>query len=62
MCGPQEGLEAEIRDKISLAKIGGGYMYHSDHSIPPEVTFERYKYVMELVERYGDQRHAPLCT
>ena len=53
MCGPPEELEAEIRDKILLAKVGGGYMYHSDHSIPPEVSLERYRYIMELVERYG---------
>jgi uroporphyrinogen decarboxylase len=55
MEGPAEALEAEIRDKISMAKVGGGYIYHSDHSIPPEITLERYRYIMELVERYGDQ-------
>jgi len=53
MSGPPEALEAEIRDKIPFAMQGGGYMYHSDHSIPPEVTFERYKWIMELVEKHG---------
>lgn len=53
MSGPPDLFEAETRDKIMLAKQGGGYMYHSDHSIPPEVTYKRYQWVMELVRRYG---------
>ena len=53
MSGPAEACEAEIRDKITMAKEGGGYMYHSDHSIPPEISFERYQWIMELVSRYG---------
>ena len=53
MSGPADILEAEIRDKITVAKQGGGYMYHSDHSVPPEVSFERYKWIMELVDKYG---------
>ena len=53
MSGPREACEAEVRDKILCAKEGGGYMYHSDHSVPPEVAFERYTWIMELVERYG---------
>ncbi|NUQ63179.1 MAG: hypothetical protein HUU20_11935 [Pirellulales bacterium] len=53
LSGPAEACEAEIRDKIMVAKQGGGYIYHSDHSIPPEVTFARYQSIMELVEKYG---------
>jgi len=53
MIGAEEALEAEIRDKITTAKQGGGYMYHSDHSIPPEVSLPRYRRIMELVRRYG---------
>lgn len=53
MSGPPEECERELRDKITAAKEGGGYMYHSDHSIPPEVTFERYQWIMECVDKYG---------
>jgi len=53
MAGPAEDCEAEIREKITVAKQGGGYMYHSDHSVPPEVSFDRYRWVLELVDRYG---------
>ncbi len=46
-------IEEEIRTKLSVAKVGGGYIYHSDHSVPDNVSFENYKRVMELVARYG---------
>lgn len=53
MSGSEAECEAEIRDKITAAKEGGGYIYHSDHSVPPEVTFGRYRRIMEWVETYG---------
>ncbi len=46
-------LEDEIKRKISLAKQGGGYIYHSDHSIPKNVSFANYRRVIELVKKYG---------
>ena len=53
MDGPADALEAEIRDKLTVAKAGGGYIYHSDHSVPCTVDFQRYQWIMEQVERYG---------
>lgn len=44
----KQKIRQEIESKLSTFK-NGGYIYHSDHSIPPEVSFERYLYVMELV-------------
>ncbi len=49
----REEIEEEVKRKISIAKRGGGYIYHSDHSVPPQVTFENYCYVMEMVNKYG---------
>lgn len=46
-------LEAEIAGKIGVAKQGGGYIYHSDHSIPKNVSFGQYRRVMELVAQHG---------
>jgi len=46
-------IENEIKTKISIAKKGGGYIYHSDHSVPNNVSFERYCRVIELVKEYG---------
>ncbi|MBN1346641.1 MAG: hypothetical protein JXQ73_28380 [Phycisphaerae bacterium] len=46
-------IAEEIRTKLTVAKVGGGYIYHSDHSVPDNVSFENYKRVMELVAKYG---------
>jgi len=53
LAGSKEDILEEISYKIPAAKVGGGYMYHSDHSIPDEVSLESYEYVMELVKQYG---------
>ena len=46
-------IEEEISKKFEVAKKGGGYIYHSDHSIPKNVSFEQYNHVIELVRKYG---------
>ncbi len=46
-------LEEEIRSKITTARVGGGYIYHSDHSVPPTVSWERYQWIIERVLYYG---------
>lgn len=50
--GPS-AIEDEIASKIEVAKEGGGYIYHSDHSVPNNVSFEQYCRVIELVKKYG---------
>lgn len=46
-------IEEEIRTKFAAAMPGGGYIYHSDHSIPDNVSFAQYQHVMDLVHKYG---------
>jgi len=46
-------LEREIREKIQVAKKGGGYIYHSDHSVPKNVSLKQYERVIQLVKKYG---------
>lgn len=46
-------IEEEIATKLGIAKRGGGYIYHSDHSVPDNVSFDRYRYIMELVHKHG---------
>jgi len=46
-------IEEEIKTKIPSAKIGGGYIYHSDHSVPGNVSFEQYRRVLQLAREYG---------
>lgn len=46
-------IEREISTKIPFAKKGGGYIYHSDHSVPNNVSLEQYKHTLELARKYG---------
>lgn len=48
-----EAIEEEVRSKFEVARTGGGYIYHSDHSVPKDVSFDQYKRVMALVAEYG---------
>ena len=53
--GP-EAIEAELREKIPAAMEGGGYIYHSDHSIPPEVSLETYLHAMDVLNEIGQYK------
>jgi uroporphyrinogen decarboxylase len=47
-------LEREVRSKLEIGMSSpGGFVFHSDHSIPTQVSFERYGRVVELVSEYG---------
>ncbi|MGQ9610256.1 MAG: uroporphyrinogen decarboxylase family protein [bacterium] len=48
-----DDIVREISTKIPFMKKGGGYIYHSDHSVPDDVSFKQYCRVMELVSQYG---------
>ena len=52
-------IEQEIATKIPYAKYGGGYIYHSDHSVPDNVSFKRYCRTIELVYYYGSYGSYP---
>ena len=49
----KEDIEEEIKSKLKIAGEGGGYIYHSDHSVPPTVSWDNYCYAMELLDKYG---------
>ena len=53
LSGTREEIEAEIAYKIPAAKENGGYIYHSDHSVPNDVSLDNYAFAIELVKRYG---------
>jgi uroporphyrinogen decarboxylase len=40
---------AEIDAKIPVAASSGGYIFHSDHSVPPTVGLKRYKEILQRV-------------
>jgi uroporphyrinogen decarboxylase len=53
MSGTAAEIEEEVRSKLTVAMQGGGYIYHSDHSVPPTVSFEQYCRLISLVDQYG---------
>jgi len=54
LAGSREEIEEEIRAKLTAAKPGGGYIYHSDHSVPSNVSFDNYCFAVEMVKKYGN--------
>lgn len=49
---PLPELKRIVLTKLNAAK-GGGYIFQSDHSVPSNVSAERYQYVVELVRKHG---------
>jgi hypothetical protein len=45
-------LEAQVMRKLNAAK-GGGYIVQSDHSVPSNVSAERFEFVLNLVRKHG---------
>jgi len=43
----------EIRTKVTAAKKGGGYIFHSDHTVPDNVSLKQYQRIVELALHYG---------
>ncbi len=46
-------VREEIRVKMGAAMPKQGYVYHSDHSVPPGVTLDTYRLVLAEVDRIG---------
>lgn len=47
------GLETEILAKVPPAMEGGGYIFHSDHSLPPGTELKTYQRALEIVDDVG---------
>ncbi len=52
MSGTRDDVREELLSKLEVA-AEGGYVYHSDHSVPPTVSWENYCYLMELLDEHG---------
>jgi uroporphyrinogen decarboxylase len=51
--GDRAAIREEVVSKIQAAKPGGGYIWHSDHSVPPTVAFDDYAYAVELAREHA---------
>jgi uroporphyrinogen decarboxylase len=49
---PLPELERIVLTKLNAAK-GGGYIFQSDHSVPSNISAERYQFVVDLVRKHG---------
>jgi len=52
----REAIAREVTGKLIAGSRGGGYVFHSDHSIPPEITLDTYRFCQELVDAFDDKR------
>ncbi len=48
-----ERIAAEVRTKIEAASQGGGYVLGSDHSVPPTVSLEAFRFFSSLPRKIG---------
>lgn len=46
-------IEEEIASKFAIGKEYRAYAYHSDHSVPPSVSWETYQGIIRLVGKHG---------
>ncbi len=53
LSGTKEDVYNEVMSKLPKAMEGGGYIFHSDHSVPPTVSWENYCYAVQLVKEHG---------
>ena len=51
--GDRSEIEDEVAGKVEAAKAGGGYIWHSDHSVPPTVSFDSYALACETGRKHG---------
>ncbi len=48
-----DALEEEIATKFAAGKAAQNYAFHSDHSVPPQVSWQTYQEIIRLVDKYG---------
>ncbi len=58
MTNDRDRIEPEVKSKLAAGMATRGYAYHSDHSVPPQVSWETYLFLIDLLDKYGcyDQR------
>jgi uroporphyrinogen decarboxylase len=48
-----DAIEAEMRKTLPAMKVGGGYIFSSDHSVPSSVSLKGFKRIVELAKELG---------
>ena len=48
-----ENWRPEVKAKLAAGMATKGSIYHSDHSVPPQVSWETYQFIIALLDKYG---------
>ena len=56
----RDAIGAELAEKIPVLRETGGYILHSDHSIPPDVDYQTYAFFLECGREVG--RPVPMAV
>jgi uroporphyrinogen-III decarboxylase len=54
----RDAIEAEVRGKLDAGMAKKRYIYHSDHSVPPQVSLDTYRFVVDLLDKHGNYDNA----
>jgi uroporphyrinogen decarboxylase len=54
MTNDHDRIEEEVRVKLAAGMATRGYSYHSDHSVPPQCSLDTYRFLISLLDRYGN--------
>jgi uroporphyrinogen decarboxylase len=46
-------IEQEVTTKLAAGMAKKGYIYHSDHSVPPQVSWDTYQFIISLLDKHG---------
>ena len=50
----REVVRNEVLGKLErLHELNAGYVFHSDHSIPPDVSYDTYRYAVDLYREFA---------
>lgn len=49
----KDRIEAELIAKLAAGMERKGYLYHSDHSVPPQVSLDTYRHMIRLLDKHG---------
>jgi uroporphyrinogen decarboxylase len=57
----REAIEQEVRAKLAAGMATRGYLYHSDHSLPPTVSWDTFQFIIELLDRHANYHQSTTC-
>jgi len=55
----KDAIKEEVMSKVPYLIKEGGYFPSLDHAIPPDVSFENFKYLINLLREIGGQEKLP---